>query len=43
MSDLEEDIRAKLEFCKKKKYSVESTKTKLLQILKGPNDKSLAL
>ena len=43
MSDLEEDIRGKLEFCKKKNYSLDSTKSKLLQKLKGPNDKSLAL
>jgi hypothetical protein len=39
----EDDIRSKLEYSKKQSYNLDKTKSKLLQTLKGPNDKSLAL
>ena len=39
----EDDIRSKLEYSKRSSLNLERTKTKLLQVLKGPNDKSLAL
>jgi hypothetical protein len=43
MSDLEVDIRAKLNFCRKNSYNLDKTESKLLQVLKGPDNKSLAL
>jgi hypothetical protein len=43
MSDLEVDIRAKLNFCRKNSYNLDKTESKLLQVLKGDNNKPLTV